>query len=140
MASKDQTGKTASKNVFPWKLRFQPTGKFEFPSTMSAGYSDFLTDLESIPSGSVLYDIFAMDKPEELGGSEQKIGQIKTASELTTSNWGDEHLYFRHERMDDDLALRPEWVPYTPKYTGLFNLAQDGESGCPFANLIQYLQ
>jgi len=106
---------------------------------MAAGYSDFLTDLESIPSGSVLYDIFAMDKPEELGGSEKKIGQLKTVSELTSSKWGDEHLYFRHERMDDDLALRPEWEPYTPKYEGLFNLEQDGESGCPFANLIQYL-
>jgi len=63
-----------------------------------------------------------MDKPTELGGTETKIAEIITRSELTTSNWGDEHMYFRHERMDDDLKLRPEWEPYTPKYSGLFSL------------------
>jgi len=33
---------------------------------------------------------------------------------MVTSYWGDEHMFFRHQRMDDDLKLRPEWVPYTP--------------------------
>jgi len=64
-----------------------------------------------------------MDAPKELGGTEMKIAQIKTASKMTTSNWSDEHLFFRHQRMDDDLKLKPEWVPYTPKYEGLFSLA-----------------
>ena len=45
-----------------------------------------------------------------------------TASAMNTSTFGDDHLYFRHERMDDDLALRPEWVPYTPKFNGIFSL------------------
>ena len=63
---------------------------------MAEGYTDFMTDLESIPSGSVLYSVYAMDQPEELGGKETLIGQIKTMSALQTSNWGDEHLYFRH--------------------------------------------
>ena len=64
-------------------------------------------------------------------------------SELKTSNWGDEHLYFRHERMDDDLALRPEWVPYTPKYGGIFSLEQTADemgSDCPFAQILDLLQ
>ena len=51
-----------------------------------------------------------------------------TASELTTTNWGDEHLFIRHQRMDDDLALKPEWTQYTPKYGGLFSLEQESES------------
>jgi len=55
-----------------------------------------------------------MDQPAELGGKEQLIGQMKTKSQLVTSYWGDEHMYFRHQRMDDDLKLRPEWLPYTP--------------------------
>lgn len=39
--------------------------------------------------------------------------RLKTT--LVTSNWGDEHMYFRHQRMEDDLKLRPEWEPYVLK-------------------------
>ena len=43
--------------------------------------------------------------------------------------------------MDDDLKLRPEWEPYTPKYAGLFNLEEAAsESDCPFAKIANYLQ
>ena len=89
---------------------------------MAEGYTSWSDDLKSIPSGSVLYKVFAMDKPTELFGSETLIGEIKTKSALDLSNFGDEHLYFRHERMDNDLALRPEWIPYTPKYEGILGL------------------
>lgn len=91
-----------------------------------------MTDLATIPSGSLLYDIYATDKPVELGGVESKIGQLVTASEMTTSNWGDTHMFIRHQRMDDDLAIKPEWEPYAPKWTG--------PSACPFADLMQFLQ
>ena len=60
-----------------------------------------------------------------------------TASAMNPSTFGDKHLYFRHERMDDDLALRPEWVPYTPKYGGIFSLEQqENKANCPFAHLL----
>ena len=65
-----------------------------------------------------------MDAPEGLGGTESKIAEIVTMSELTTSLWGDEKMYFRHTRMEDDFAMKPEWEPYTPKYDGIFNLEQ----------------
>ena len=55
-----------------------------------------MTDLATIRSGSILYDIYAMDQPAELGGVESYIGQLVSASEFTSSNWGDEHLYIRH--------------------------------------------
>ena len=56
---------------------------------------------------------------------------------MNPSTFGDKHLYFRHERMDDDLALRPEWVPYTPKYGGIFSLEQqENKANCPFAHLL----
>ena len=43
--------------------------------------------------------------------------------------------------MDADLELRPEWKPYTPAYEGLFSLQQEANKpGCPFANIMQYLQ
>ncbi len=141
MAGYDQDGNIEMNNTFPWALRFSPTGEYSFPATKAEGYTSWIEDLKSIPSGSVLYDVYATDKPVELGGTESKIGQIKTTSALDTSNWGDEHLYFRHERMDRDLSLKPEWVPYTPKYEGIFSLAQQEDgTKCPFADLINYLQ
>ena len=108
----------------PWKLRFEPTGEFNFPATAAEGYTDFRTDLATIPSGSTLWNIYATNVPTELGGDEQLIAKMVTASAMNPSTFGDNHLYFRHERMDDDLALRPEWVPYTPIFSGIFSLEQ----------------
>ena len=69
---------------------------------------------------------------------------------MVTSNWGDEHMFFRHQRMDDDLKYKPEWEPYESKYEGFFSLAQECDSvqamghpqksGCPFADILNYLQ
>ena len=42
---------------------------------------------------------------------------------MTTSNWGDEKMFIRHERMEDDLKYHPEWEPYSHPYKGILNLA-----------------
>ena len=100
-----------------------------------------MDDLASIPAGSKVYDIYAWDAPEELGGTETLIGAFVLASQATPSMWGDDHLFYRHQRMDEDLAIHPEWEPYVPKHGSsliLEQAAQDPE--CPFKNLIQYLQ
>ena len=84
----------------------------------------------SVPVGTVLYTIWAMDKPEELGGVETHIADLVLTSELTTSLWGDQHLFFRHQNMEDDLGLRPEWEQYTEKWTA-------GVQTCKLASLLQ---
>ena len=141
MAQYTQEGTYEDNIVFPFKLRFAPVPEFQFPATVADGYTNYLDDLASIPAGSKVYDIYALDAPEELGGTETLIGAFMTASEITTSHWGDDHLYFRHQRMDDDLAIRPEWEPYVPMYKGFFHLEQEASSPeCPFKNLIEYLQ
>ena len=61
MASTDQNGKVEDTNVFPWSLRFEPTGDFEFPNNVAEGYTNWMDDLASIPSGSVLYNVYATD-------------------------------------------------------------------------------
>jgi hypothetical protein len=37
-----------------------------------------------------------MSAPKELGGVEYHIGDLITTSAATTSNWGDNGLFFRH--------------------------------------------
>lgn len=41
-----------------------------------------------------LYNVYAWDAPEELGGTEVLIGDLQLAGTLTRSKWGDENLFF----------------------------------------------
>jgi len=101
MARYDQSGYDFGDKVnFPYKLRFHPTGKISFPDTYVAEFTD---QLMTIPSGSTLYEVYATDKPVELGGTETHIGDLITESEFTTSNWGDEHFFIRHQDFAEDL-------------------------------------
>jgi len=91
---------------FPFMLRFQPTGEFIF----SDHYVRPLTqDLETIPVGSTLYKIWALDKPVQLGGEEEHIGDLVLTSKLVPSLWGDKHLFFRHQDMAQDVKVFPQW-------------------------------
>lgn len=64
---------------------------------------------------------------------------------MVTSYWGDEHMFFRHQRMEDDLVYRPEWTPYTPVFkvfaeqdtSFVRDTVSNFLSGCPFAYLFQ---
>ena len=139
----DQNGRKEANPVFPFSLRFEPTGAYKFPDTYT---EDVRTQLESIKMGSTLFTVYALDKPQALGGKEFPIGQLVTASETTKSYYGDEMLLFRHQRIEDDLKLRPEWEPHQVKWKGIFGneldeaevaLAQKDEIfDCPFAFLL----
>ena len=52
--------------------------------------------MKTIPSGTHLFDVWAMDKPEAMGGEEQKIAELVTESTCDTSLFGDEHLFYKH--------------------------------------------
>merc|ERR1711973_129815 len=114
---------------FPFMLRFKPTGEISFPDEY---VNDWKDDLMSIPAGTTLYQVYALDEPEELGGIEAHIADLVLTSALTTSTWGDNHLFFRHQDMADDVALRPEWKDYLDTV----GLAHDG---CPVKICIRLL-
>lgn len=46
---------------------------------------------------------------------------------MTSSKWGDEHLYFKHTFYARDLEYHPEWEPY------VFNAQKFFDSGDGFA-------
>mmetsp|Transcript_30233 Transcript_30233/g.21982 ORF Transcript_30233/g.21982 Transcript_30233/m.21982 type:complete len:112 (-) Transcript_30233:92-427(-) len=110
-------------------LRFHPTGDIKFPDTY---VENFTTQLMTIPSGSVIYQVFATDKPVELGGSETHIGDLVSTSEFTTSAWGDEHFFIRHQDFGDDLKIHPEWAQYTSSFK---DAPSPLKSKCPFGFL-----
>lgn len=130
MARYDQFGVETSNPVFPFAVRFEPTGNINYPDAYHGNFTD---DLKSIPTGSLLYKVYAMNKPCELGGTESYIGDIVTTSVQTTSNWGDKHFFIRHQDFADDVTKQPTWGNYASSY-------KRGDSfpyGCPFAFLLQ---
>jgi len=106
---------------FPFRLRFQPTGEFSFSESYTRPFTE---DLISIPKGSKLYEVWALDQPAELGGVEKHIAELVLVSDMVTSLWGDTSLFFRHQDMVEDIALKPDWK----KYIDTFGLKS---SGCP---------
>ena len=50
-------------------------------------------------------------------GTETHIANLVLTSKLTTSNFGDRRLFFRHQNMADDVILKPDWDPYLDKMT-----------------------
>jgi len=117
MAEYDTTGKKEESKVFPFSLRFKPTANVhtlipkEYPGDVMA----FVGQLETVPANAKLYDVYALDKPTEMGGKETMIGTLQLDGQLTRSKWGDEQLFFRHQLNDDDLKIKPEWEKYTAK-------------------------
>ena len=51
----------------------QPTGEIKFSDEYVRPFTE---DLKSIPADTILYNILALDQPEELGGVEAQIGKL----------------------------------------------------------------
>ena len=86
--------------------------------------------------------IFAYDTPPEFGGEEKLIGWLVQKSDQISSFWADTQLFFKHQRMDDDIKERPhyfEWLQFwdegTLPETGINNPAPMQK--CPFFFLFE---
>lgn len=89
-----------------------------------------MTQLNSIPAGSIVYDVYAIASPN---ACEVKIGSVKILSQFVSSKFGDENLFFRHNWIEEDLKVHPDWDEYIPKFTSLISGVQvKKESKCPF--------
>mmetsp|Transcript_23977 Transcript_23977/g.58038 ORF Transcript_23977/g.58038 Transcript_23977/m.58038 type:complete len:450 (+) Transcript_23977:2-1351(+) len=100
----NQDGKKSSKLVFPYKLLFVPQIHLPSSPTTQEGMN---ARLESIKKGTTIYKMMSLSSPK---ATWQYLGDIVTDSECTMSNYGDNKLFFRHQRFEDDLKLRPEWI------------------------------
>lgn len=149
-ATYDQDGNTEADPKFPFQLRweahdaiknsqvFKDEAKvFEDKLNNGTGNLYYVDIIEKMPADSKLFKVWALDKPTELGGKETYIGDLILDGTITQSKWADQNLYFRHQKMDDDLEIKPEWKPYTHKWESILpsifsNLEQQDTKGCPF--------
>ena len=97
-----------------------PELKEQFQNTPKTKLEDLLS---SIPSGTKLWDIFVISSPEDF--DYVKIAELVYSSEIVHSKAGDKFLFFRHQKMMDDIYLRPEWIKAVSRNDGRLL------SGCP---------
>jgi len=105
--ARDDTMGTEDEAKFPYSLRFEAPEStvVDIPCAeyTSTGFGNFA----KLAPETKLFKVFAVDKPD---GEEQEIGSIILKDQLTPSKFGDEKLFFKHQRMEDDFKLRPEWL------------------------------
>ena len=107
MASYNEEGEDNNGDPkFPFKILFRPTPHV---SNMFTDHwtQDFLTQLESLPQDLVIYDVMAIETPSS---QPVKIGDLTIREKFTRSKWGDKTLFFKHENMEDDYLIHPEWL------------------------------
>lgn len=91
----------------------------------------YVDQLTTVPANSKVYEVYALDQPKEMGGKETHIGSLVLEGGFVKSKWGDEALFIRHQRSDEDVKLKPEWDRYMAKYSK----SNNGLGECPFKNL-----
>jgi hypothetical protein len=114
MAAYDQQGNKVAQPEFPWRLVFSPNPSVTamFPET---GNGDYVKDTETLAAGTTLYDVYAEHDADENNlhyekSKPVKIGQIVLTTAPTSTSFGDNLLFFQHQRIDDDFAIHPDWV------------------------------
>lgn len=99
----NETGLRAAEVLFPFEISFRPHSDVKQYSGVD------LDTLATIPAGKVLWELWATASPA-VDAPQQKLGFFKTTSQCHISSYGDEILHFKHQRLEEDMQLRPEWV------------------------------
>ena len=135
-AHHDEKGNQEVNPSWPFLLEFEP---YDVYGWTDSHQSDFTDQFKKIHPGTVLFKVFAYKDPlHKLSGERgDLIGRVVLTSEITTSLWGDQSLFFKHQRIDDDL----EYFPWWGEYLQTWNLGRLDKSGlvspptpenCPF--------
>lgn len=92
---------------------------------------DYMNQLKQVPANSVLYHVFGWTAPPQLGGKKVPIGDLKLQGSMVPSKFGDTEMFIRHQKLDEDIKLKPEWMPYYASYK------LGGK--CPYEKMLQEL-
>lgn len=104
----DQDGTKASNVAFPYQVFFEATGEYRTPDDPKNTDEKLLQALSGIPVGTHLFDVFTKPTPT---AAKVQLGELRTTTTCVKSLFGDTRLGFKHQRMEADFRLRPEWMP-----------------------------
>jgi len=104
-------GVPAERGSFPYQLIFKPAVS---SNCDCMDYEACLANLAHIPVGTTLFNVEAIAAP---GATPQHIGHWTLTEELAASKFGDESLFIKHQYMEEDFAIHPEWLDAISKET-----------------------
>ena len=97
--------------MIPYELQFESPYQFSDTKT-DTPWHEQLTSITYDPEKPLL-EVYALTAPYQRGGERVKIGHIELMSEITTSKFGDERLFFQHVRPSKDKQYWPKgWGKY----------------------------
>ncbi|KZY63551.1 peroxidase [Oleiphilus sp. HI0071] len=113
MAKVKADGSEEASVVSPTQIYFVP--RAEVKGLFESASHDFRDDLELLPVGTPIYDVYATSKnirtsifpyfhnkyARDRRSSAVKVGTIKSTSEFNSSSFGDGGVFFRHQRVED---------------------------------------
>jgi len=112
MASTTAQGSSVRSPKTPFGLRFapKPAVKGTF-SRINGGkkfvdYMEYMDTLAAVPKDATLFDVYAFEGAPD--GKQTLIGTLEMEGTLTSSAFGDQSLFFRHQRKSDDFKRNPE--------------------------------
>lgn len=103
----DADGKKAANPVFPYKLVFAATGNGKMPNTPQTVEESLSNMIRGAPIGTNLYNVYAQEGPRT---DYEMLGKLTLASDFVASTFGDEKLFFRHQRIEEDWQIRQDWI------------------------------
>jgi len=113
LAEWTQKGENRGENTtYPFKLVFRP--HHAVSTLFTDDFTSYFTDqLKTIRPNTPIYEVYAQGNP---GDQLVRMGSITSVTEFVTSRWGDESLFFQHNKMEVDLGENREWEHSTPKF------------------------
>lgn len=119
MARYSRNGAEHNPPRFPFKLLFVPKVS---TSASKKDVDELHREMAAFPVGTTLYTAYGCRAPKgdemlptdgtvsQVCGDPVLLGDIKTTSKCLTSKYGDESFHIRHQRIEEDWALRPDYV------------------------------
>jgi len=126
MATYSQDGKEEDSPKFPFKLFLVPSAEVQKPNTPKS-IDDVMADLQSFKTGTKLFTVYACGKGngaaemtptaggvEAACGDPFKLGDMVSTTDCTTTLYGDSKFFIRHQPIEQDWTLRPDFLKQFP--------------------------
>lgn len=123
MARYSRDGSEHDRPRFPFKMIFVPSLEVQL-SPGNKSVDQFQAEVAKFTVGTTLYTAYGCQSPaadeaeptvgavDDICGNPFRLGDVKTTSQCLPSKYGDEAFHFRHQRIEDDWALRPDWLKF----------------------------
>lgn len=119
LARYSQDGVESNPPNFPFKLFMIPNANLQ-TGRNGQNLDAVHAEIDALPIGTTLYTVYACSKAagDELDptidlsrcGGAMLLGSIVTTKQCTTSWYGDTSFHIRHQRIEDDWLLRPDYM------------------------------